>query len=127
MAPQFEPQRPGEGVQLVQGYRDGGFRISGVDYPGAVLITPERTQPWAVGGLDALVADDFAPLLAADARIEVVLIGTGPTMRRPPKALLEALSASGLAVEFMDSKAAARTYNVLINESRRVAAALLPL
>lgn len=127
MAPQFEPQKPGEGVQLIQGYRDGGFRVSGVDYPGAVLITPERAQSWSVERLDMLAAVDFAPLLAAEPRVEVVLIGTGPTMRRPPKALLDTLAARGLAVEFMDSKAAARTYNVLINECRRVAAALLPL
>lgn len=125
MTPRFEAQNPGSGVRTIQGYGQGGFRAGGAVYAGAVLVTPEAVQAWPVGALDTLVADDFASLFAAD--IEVVLIGTGMAMRRPPKLLLDELRARGLAPEFMDSKAAARTYNVLVAEGRRVAAALLPL
>ena len=64
---------------------------------------------------------------AADPKIELLLIGTGAAMNRPPADLMAALAARGLAVDFMDSRAAARTYNVLALEGRRVAAALLPL
>ncbi|MCA3254004.1 MAG: Mth938-like domain-containing protein [Alphaproteobacteria bacterium] len=108
----------------MQGYAAGGFRVAGASYAGGVLVLPTGVAPWTAGPLAALTADDFA---AIGSEIEVVLLGTGATMARPARALSEALTARGVALDFMDSKAAARTYNVLAGEGRKVAAALLPL
>ena len=58
---------------------------------------------------------------------DLLLIGTGARLRRPARALTEALGALGIGLEPMDSRAAARTYNLLAGEGRRVAAALYPL
>jgi uncharacterized protein len=124
--PRLEETGPAEGVRTVRGYAKGGFRIAGEQIAGAAWVTPDATGPWPVGALAALSVDDFAQLLTLDG-IEVVLLGTGPTMLRPPKDLAPALKAKGVAFDFMDSKAAARTYNILALEGRRVAAALLPL
>lgn len=118
----FVPAAPRR-VLLVQGYAPGGFRVAGTLHAGGILIGLEAVHPWPATDLASVSADDFAPILGA----EVLLLGTGPAMRRPPAALLGALAARGLAVDFMDSKAAARTYNVLAVEGRQVAAALLPL
>ncbi|MGI4878455.1 MAG: Mth938-like domain-containing protein [Janthinobacterium lividum] len=117
----FEPQRPADTL-LVEGYAGRGFRVDGRAWPDGVLVTPEAAFDFA-----ALDLAGFEPLTRADPPIDVVLIGTGPTMRRPPRELLDALRTRGTAAEFMDSRAAARTYNVLAGEGRRVAAALLPL
>ncbi|HEY4546462.1 MAG TPA: Mth938-like domain-containing protein [Pedomonas sp.] len=116
-----------QGVLSIQGYTAGGFRVGGTLHQGGVILTPERMATWPVTDLASANVDDFALVTTQEPKIEVLLLGTGPTMARPPVALLEALKATGLAVDFMDSKAAARTYNVLVAESRRVAAALLAL
>lgn len=126
MAPRFEAQAPGDARQI-QGYREGGFIVSGEHFVGAVMVTPEQATSWGAVSLEALSEADFTVIFAANPQIDVLLIGTGQAMRRPPAALLTALRARGIAPEFMDSRAAARTYNVLVNDARRVAAALLPL
>ena len=112
---------PGGGG-AVQGFRGRGFRVGGIDYPGGVIAS--------AGGGAAWPATDLAALTAADlpgGDIDLVILGTGPTLRRAPPALLAAAAARGLALEAMDSRAAARTYNMLLAEGRRVAVALLPL
>ncbi len=125
MAPRFEQQAPGRGVPVIEGYAAGGFRVSGEHYPGGVLVTPTRVHRWSVTTLDELSAAAFDVL--GDEPVELVLLGTGASLRRPPAEVMAALRSRGLTVELMDSKAAARTYGVLANEGRLVAAALLPL
>ncbi len=123
--PSFEQQPPNESAPVIQGYAQGGFRVSGQRYEGGVFVTPTRAIPWPVASVEALTASDFEVI--GDEAVEVLLLGTGATLKRPAKALLEALHERGLAVELMDSKAAARTYGLLAGEGRLVAAALLPL
>ncbi|MFC3713955.1 Mth938-like domain-containing protein [Sphingoaurantiacus capsulatus] len=125
MPPRFEQQAPAGSAPVIQGYAAGGFRVSGQHYAGGVLVTPTRAIDWPVTTLDDLTADSFAPL--GDEPVEVILLGTGATMRRPAKDVMEAFVARGLVVELMDSKAAARTYTMLAGEGRLVVAALLPL
>lgn len=115
----FEPQTTD--ALLVEGYAGRGFIVAGTVWPDGVLVSAT-----AVTALTKLDIDAFASLDALQPPIELILIGTGATMQRPDPALLKALQAKGWATEFMDSRAASRTYNVLINEDRHVAAALLP-
>jgi uncharacterized protein len=119
----FEQQTPD--ALLVSGYAGTGFMVGGASWP-AVLVTPQIAFTLDALDVGALDIAAFTPLATHDPRVELLLIGTGAAMRRPPAALMNALAAQGLAVEFMDSRAAARTYNVLVAEGRRVAAALLP-
>lgn len=107
----------------VEGFRGRGFRVGGVDYPAGVLATASGARAWGPDRPDALTQAHFTELATAG----LVIVGTGPTLRRPPQAALAALTERGVAVEFMDSRAAARTYNLLLAEGREVAAALLPL
>jgi uncharacterized protein len=113
------------GRQIVESYGGGRFRISGRAYEGSVLVLPERTLPWPVAAIEALSFDSLAPVTAAAADLEVLLIGCGPRLGPLPEDLRGALRARGLAVEPMDTGAACRTYNVLILEGRPVAAALI--
>ena len=74
------------------------------------------------GGLE-----DLAAPLALAGKIDVLLLGMGAEVAIVPRALREALEAAGIGVEPMNSPAACRTYNVLLGEGRRIAAALLPV
>ena len=114
--------------QVIQGYGPGTFRVSGKSFNSAVIVFPDRVIPWGFhGDIAALSPHDFRTVLADDAGIDVVLLGCGKTMAFVPPALRQALKGNGIALEPMDSGAACRTYNVLMAEGRRVAAALLPV
>lgn len=113
------------GRKVVQGYGDGGFRISTERYEGSVLLFPEAVSLWNVSGLAELLPEHFAPLAAFEPKLEIVLLGTGPKMVLPTAEIRRHFKALGIALEVMDTGAACRTYNVLLAEERRVAAALL--
>jgi uncharacterized protein len=115
-----------KGRQLINGYGDGGFRISGVRHEGSVWLLPDVTVPWPVSQLGDIDIEAIAGLIAQSAQqVGILLIGTGSQMLPLPKALRQACQAAGIAVEPMDTGAACRTYNVLLTEERAVAAALI--
>jgi uncharacterized protein len=114
--------------QIVQGYGNSGFRVSDRDWAGGVIVFPIRTIGWKPAAINELDLASFDAVRDAnDPPIELLLIGTGlRTIFLPPE-LRSGLRELGLAVEAMDTGAACRTYNLLIGEERRVAAALLPV
>jgi uncharacterized protein len=117
-----------EGRQIIQGYSAGAFKVSGKSYSGAIIVTPTGTQPWNVSPEFPLLNEtDFADLAAQSEDIDVVLLGSGARGEFFPPTLRATLKQKGLVIETMDTGAACRTYNVLMAEGRRVAAALLPL
>lgn len=118
---------PAAGRQVINAYGDGGFRIGNERYEGAVIVLPDRTRTWAVGEFDDLAPADFEPLRRAEPAVELLVLGTGTRLRRLPRDLEAQIRAWGISVELMDTGAACRTYNVLLLEERRVAAALLPV
>lgn len=116
-----------EGAQIIQSYAGGVFRVSGVQYENAVFVFSNKTVPWDVfSDIKGLREADFELLFDMADAIDVVLLGTGKALVFPDPALKASLKARGIAVEFMDTGAACRTYNVLMAEGRRVCAALLP-
>jgi len=123
---ELTPQSPGStspgGQQFIEAYAAGGFRVSGVVFAGPVLVFPERTILWEN---PAPTIEGLAPVIA-EGGIELVILGLGRRGAPATPALRAALKAHGIGVEAMDTGAACRTYNVLLGEDRRVAAALLP-
>jgi uncharacterized protein len=114
--------------QVVQGYGKAGFRVSDREWDGAIIVLPTRTVSWAAADAASLNIALFDPVRdATDPPIELLLIGTGSKIVLLPSRLRAELRGLGLAIEVMDTGAACRTYNVLIGEERRVAAALLPV
>ena len=119
---------PSHDRQVVQRYDKGGFRVSDHEWRGGIIIFPTRTVAWKASVLTDLDLDIFAPVAAADdPKIELLIVGTGRRMALLSSALRADLRALGLALDVMDTGAACRTYNILIGEERRVAAALLPV
>jgi uncharacterized protein len=120
------PATPPE-INLIQAYGNGGFRIAGVAHQGSVVVLPTRVEPWPVDAVATLAADSLDIVIAAEPRIELLLAGCGARAALLPSGLRQRLRASGIAVETMDTGAACRTYNVLVAEGRRIAAALIAI
>ncbi|MGC2854090.1 Mth938-like domain-containing protein [Novispirillum sp. DQ9] len=116
-----------QGRQVIQGYGDGRFTVSGVAYEGAVLVFQDRTVRWPVTGLSDVTAESLEAVLERRPGVEILLLGCGPRMLPVPLPLRLALRERGLSLDPMDTGAACRTFNVLNLEDRRVAAALLPV
>lgn len=110
----------------IDAYGEGGFRLSGEWRPGSVLILDDQARDWPVANPAELTPQSLAEVIEAGPRaVEFLLIGMGPKNALPPREVREAVRAAGLGLEFMDTPAAARMYNVLTSEGRRVAAALI--
>lgn len=114
-----------QGRQVVESYGDGRFRISGTVWTGSVLLRPDIASSWPVGDFRDLTLESLLPLTEGDDIPEVLLIGCGRRAERLPRTLREAIRAAGMVADAMDTGAACRTYNVLMAEDRRVAAALI--
>ncbi|HEY2892070.1 MAG TPA: Mth938-like domain-containing protein [Dongiaceae bacterium] len=122
------PLIPG-GRQIIESYGEGRFRIAGQVHPGAVIVFLERTIAWPVTAPEQAGMDNLAPVIAAarEGSVDLLLFGQGKRMLLVPPALRQGLREAGIVVEPMDTGAACRTYNVLMAEGRRVAAALIPV
>jgi uncharacterized protein len=118
----FHLQAPGS--NLVTGTGPGWVRIGAEDYRENVVLTADSvTAGFAPNGFDALTDADFERLLQTSP--EIVLLGTGATQRFPHPRLTAPLHRAQVGVEVMDTRAACRTYNILVAEGRNVAAALI--
>ena len=115
------------GGPVIRGFSGTAFRIDNRIVPGGLWLTPETARDWDAPAIEALTADDLAPLLALDPPPEFLLLGTGASMLRPSPAFIAAVEVLGFGIEAMDSRAAARAWNVLRGEDRWIAAALMPL
>lgn len=129
----MELQQPERGAyKLISGYGVGTIGVDGTDYPGNVIVTRTRViQGWYEGDDPAALAfEHFRALLVPppdEERIEILLLGTGEKHVFPPMRLMAELAREGVALESMGTRAACRTYSVLVDESRPVAAALLQI
>lgn len=123
MAPRFDGFVPGR--HLIDSFGAGGFRFAEMSHRGSVLCTPAGVHQWPAVIPADIDADSLAPVLAEAESIDFLLIGAGRDPFMIPPALRERLREARITVEAMATAAAARTYNVLVAENRRVAAALL--
>ena len=112
----------------IDAYGEGGFRLDGERHEGSLLIVADEARAWPVASLDQLSVETLKPVFdAGRAEVEFLLLGVGAKNALPPRAIREALLLAGMGLEFMDTPAAAKLYNVLTAEGRRVAAALIAI
>lgn len=114
------------GAPSIDAYGEGGFRLDGLWRAGSLLIVDDRAESLLVASLDELTPQTLAPVFAAGrAAVEFLLLGVGARNAQPPRTLRDALAYAGIGLEFMDTPAAAKLYNVLTSEGRQLAAALI--
>ncbi len=112
------------GLNAITGYGTDHVLINGERHERALLVGPGfGPVPWSAGSFSALTAADFAAIV--ERAPEVALIGTGARLRFPPGELMLGFARARIGVEVMDTRAACRTYNILMGEGRLVLAALL--
>jgi uncharacterized protein len=115
-----------QSLNTVTAYGPGYVEINAQRHAGAVLVQPESpVLPWPPTDFNALTAAHFEAI--ALCAPDVVLLGTGATQRFVHPRLTAALAERRIGIESMDTRAACRTYNILMTEGRKVLAALLPL
>ncbi len=115
--------------QIIEAYGSTGFRVSGKTYAGAVIVFPDATVPWTVSVLTDVTIESLGAIMqraGTEQAIEILLLGCGRRMMPVPPSLRAQLRQAGVGLDAMDTGAACRTYDVLLTEGRRVAAALLP-
>ena len=110
-------------LQIIHGYGDGGFRISGKRFSGSVFVTPRYTVLWSPATPEKLTASAICQVAPQEIP-PLLLLGVGPAPLRPLQTLADDLKQLGIALELMSTAAACRTWNVLISEGRNAAAAL---
>jgi uncharacterized protein len=112
------------GRQVIESYGTAGFRVSGTAHAGSILVFIDQTLVWPMAKIEDVTFDGFAPVVARG-DIEILLLGCGRRMMPIPAELRRGLRARGIVLDAMDTGAACRTYNILLSEERRVAAALI--
>ncbi|MEN5083359.1 Mth938-like domain-containing protein [Bosea sp. TWI1241] len=115
------------GRHLIDALGGGGFRFAEMSHRGSILATPGGVRIWPVAAFADLTLASLQPVLDEAAEIDFLILGIGREIAFLPPALRDPLKAAGIVVEAMATPAAARTYNVLVAEERRVAAALIAI
>jgi len=114
----------GTATYQIQAYEPGCITVSGEKIAHSILILAEHLiSPWEPGSLELMKAEDIERILTF--KPEVVIIGTGHKMQRPSLEVLRPLIDQNIGFEIMDTKAACRTYTLLMSEDRKVAALLI--
>lgn len=109
----------------VRSVANGQFLIGDQVWSDPIALTPAGiVQGWSAPPLANLSFESLSTLLESDP--ELVIIGTGSQQLLPNRDLMFAMARSGVGLEFMDTPAGARTFNVLLGEGRSLAAILYP-
>jgi uncharacterized protein len=115
---------PQTAKNAITGYGEGYVMVNRQRFDRSLVVLPERILlDWPPSRFDELAPEHMAALAGLDR--EIILLGTGARLRFPRPEIVQSLIRSGVGVEVMDVQAACRTYNILLAEERRVAAALL--
>ena len=114
------------GSFVIEGYGAGGFRFADMSHRGSILALPSGVHAWAPLTAQEITPASLSALLTEPAgAVELLLIGTGRELVPPSMEVRAALRGAGIRVDSMGTGAAISTYNILLGERRRVAAALL--
>ena|SRR5438067_7362995 len=110
-------------AQTISAHGPGWVAVGGEKITASVILGSRGQRVQWAARFEDLGPEHFAQL--ADMKVEVVIFGSGPRIRFPKPAWLAPLAAARIGIETMDTAAACRTYNILAQEGRDVAAALI--
>ena len=113
------------GRHAIDAYGAGGFRFADMSHRGSILVLPSGVRAWDPTEGRGLAPEDFAPVFAEGETVELLLLGTGVDIVPVSDAVRWRFREAGIRFDAMQTGAAARTYNILLAENRRVAAALI--
>ena len=112
------------GSNMIRAYHSNGVNINGQTFEQSLVVSPNRLiDDWPVTSVDDLSVDLLQELVEHSP--EVILIGTGRQIRFPSPEIYAHVVNQGIGIEFMDTGAACRTYNILLSEQRKVIAGII--
>jgi uncharacterized protein len=109
----------------IDAYGKGGFAFAGMSHRGSLLCLPDAIWAWEVTRPEQIDKYSLARVFAAANSIDTLIIGTGTDVWLAPAELRAALRALRVTLDTMQTGPAIRTYNIMMGERRRVAAALV--
>lgn len=109
----------------IEAYGRGGFRFAEMSHRGSLLCLPSGLWAWSPTAPEEIDEVTLAPLAAEAAAIDLLILGTGTAIHPLPERLRWWLRDLRIGVDAAATGAAIRTYNILLGERRRVAAALI--
>jgi uncharacterized protein len=113
------------GRHLIDAYGNGGFRFAEMSHRGSILALPSGVHAWPVEAIADVTRDALAPVFAEGEALELLLLGTGVEISAIPESLRQRFRDARIGLDVMQTGAAARTYNILLAENRKVGAALI--
>ena len=117
--PRFDGQPP------IDANGDGGFRLERQRFEGSIIVTPRGLFPWGVTHIEEASAASLAPISDAIGEFDFLIVGTGATTELLPREARKWLESQAIFSDLMGTSAACRTYNLMLSENRRVAAAII--
>jgi len=109
----------------IDAYGAGGFRFAEMSHRGSLLCLPDSMWAWAITRPQEIDRYSLARVFEQASGIDTLIIGTGNDVWLPPQELREALRRLHVGIDAMQTGPAIRTYNIMVGERRRVAAALI--
>jgi uncharacterized protein len=109
----------------IEAYGNGGFAFAGMSHRGSLLCLPDAIWAWPVVGPDEINEVSLRRVIENAANIDTLIVGTGMEVWLPPSWLRDRLRKASVVIDAMQTGPAIRTYNIMIGERRRVAAALI--
>jgi len=115
------------GRSLIQSHGNNRFKITGDLHQGSVIVFIDSVENWQAVTIEDITIDSLLAVTKRSSEVDILLVGCGETFTLPPKDLRLVLKQHGIVLEWMDSRAACRTFNVLLAEERPAAAAILAI
>jgi uncharacterized protein len=109
----------------IDAYGNGGFRFASMSHRGSILCLPDGIWAWPVGSIAALNDAVLAPIFERAGILDIFLVGAGRDPAALPDNLRRRFRVAGISVDCLATGPAAQTYNILLNEDRRVGASLI--
>ena len=109
----------------IEAYGKGGFAFADMSHRGSLLCLPDSIWAWEVTRPDQIDRYSLKKVFDAANSIDTLIVGTGAEVWIPPRGLREELRAVRIVLDAMQTGPAIRTYNIMLGERRRVAAALI--
>ncbi len=113
------------GLKVIRGYGNNSFKINDEEYSHSIVVFQNFVTAWDVKNIGDITHESLFEILNQPNDIELLLIGCGETHSPLPSLVFNLATKHKINVEIMTTGAACRTYNVLLAEGRKVAAALL--
>lgn len=113
-----------KGQNIIKGYGDMTFKINDDEHKSNIIVFPEKVLEWNISSYNSMSIESLKDIISCD-ELEILLIGCGNEHIPIDLNIDIELQKSGIGVEVMTTGAACRTYNVLLSEGRKVAAALV--